>query len=140
MSPWTYYWLSVLVLAALLLWPAAKLVWTLSVRRLERKLGRALSAEERQGQLRRAWFLAILVCLVFSALLNYQILDMAAYGMAAGWAARSPIPNRDGDESQNGSGWWYPPATSGCLAMRSGPASSGSGLSRRIQPGTETRG
>ena len=54
MSPWTYYWLSVLVLAALLFWPAAKLVWVLSVRRLERKLGQALSAEERLGQRNRA--------------------------------------------------------------------------------------
>ena len=49
MSPWTYYWLSVLVLAALLSWPASTLVWTLSVRRLERKLGQPLSAQERPG-------------------------------------------------------------------------------------------
>ena len=84
MSPWTHYWLSVLVLAGLLFWPASKLVWTLSVRRLERKLGRALSDEERQGQLQRARLLAILVCLAFSALFNYQTLDMAAYGRAAG--------------------------------------------------------
>ena len=80
MSPWTYYWLSVLVLAALLFWPAAKLVWVLSVRRLERKLGQALSAEERLGQRNRAWLLAAIVCVVFSALFNYQLLDMSAYG------------------------------------------------------------
>jgi hypothetical protein len=84
MSPWTYYWLSVLVLAGLLFWPASKLVWTLSVRRLERKLGRALSDEERNGQLHRARLLAIVVCLLFSALFNYQTLDMAAHGRAAG--------------------------------------------------------
>ena len=84
MSPWTYYWLSVLVLAGLLFWPVSKLVWTLSVRRLERKLGRALSDEERRDQLQRARFLAILFCLLFSALFNYQTLDMAAHGTAAG--------------------------------------------------------
>ena len=84
MSPWTYYWLSVLVLAGLLFWPASKLVWTLSVRRLERKLGRPPSDEERKGQRHRAWVMAILVCLVFSALFNYQTLDMAAFGAAAG--------------------------------------------------------
>jgi hypothetical protein len=84
MSPWIYYWLSVLVLAALLFWPASKLVWTLSGRRLERKLGRALSDEERNGQLHRARLLAIVICLLFSALFNYQTLDMAASGAAAG--------------------------------------------------------
>ena len=84
MSPWTYYWLSVLVLAGLLFWPVSKLVWTLSVRRLERKLGRTLSDEERKGQLHRAWVMAIVVCLAFSALFNYQTLDMAAFGAAAG--------------------------------------------------------
>jgi hypothetical protein len=84
MSLWTYYWLSVLVLAGLLLWPVSKLVWTLSVRRLERKRGEALSEAERRGQLGRAWFVAIILCIVFSALFNYQLLDMAAYGAAHG--------------------------------------------------------
>ena len=84
MSPWTYYWLSVLVLAALLFWPAAKLVWVLSVRRLERKLGQALSTEARLGQRNRAWLLAAIVCLVFSALFNYQLLEMSAYGAGHG--------------------------------------------------------
>ncbi len=80
MSPWTYYWLSVVVLAGLLFWPVAKLVWVLSVRRLQRKLGQPLTAQELQGQLNRARFIAIILCVVFSALFNYQILDMAAYG------------------------------------------------------------
>jgi hypothetical protein len=84
MSPWTYYWLSVLVLAGLLSWPASTLVWTLSVRRLERKLGQPLSAQERLGQRNRAWFLAIILCVIFSALFNYQILNMAAYGATHG--------------------------------------------------------
>lgn len=80
MSPWTYYWISVVVLAGLLFVPASKLVWVLSVRRLERKLGRALSDGERAGQRNRARFLAIVVGVIFSALFNYQILDMAAHG------------------------------------------------------------
>ena len=80
MSPWTYYWLSVAVLAALLFLPAAQLVWVLSVRRLERKLGQQLSDEERIGQRNRARFIAVILCVIFSALFNYQVLDMAAYG------------------------------------------------------------
>ena len=82
MSPWTYYWVSVLVLAGLLLWPVSRLVWALSVRRLERRRGAALSEAESRGQLGRAWFVAIIVCVLFSALFNYQLLDMAAYGAA----------------------------------------------------------
>jgi hypothetical protein len=80
MSPWTFYWLSVGVLAALLFLPVTKLVWLLSVRRLERKRGVALNDRERAGQLNRARFLAVLLCVVFSALFNYQILDMSAHG------------------------------------------------------------
>jgi hypothetical protein len=80
MSPWTYYWLSVAVLAALLFLPVSQLVWVLSVRRLERKLGRSLSDVDRLGQRRRARFIAAVVCVIFSALFNYQILDIAAYG------------------------------------------------------------
>lgn len=80
MSPWTYYWLSVAVLAALLFLPVSKLVWVLSVRRLERRQGQALSDAERLGQLNRARFVALILCVVFSALFNYQILDMSAHG------------------------------------------------------------
>ena len=76
--------LSVLVLAALLSWPASTLVWALSVRRLERKLGQPLSAQERLGQRNRSWFLAIILCMIFSALFNYQILNMSAYEAAHG--------------------------------------------------------
>jgi len=84
MSPWTHYWLSVLVLALLLFWPASRLVWVLSVRRLERKLGQTLSKEERDGQLARARFLAAILCLAFSLLFNYRLLDMSAYGAGHG--------------------------------------------------------
>ena len=80
MSPWTYYWLSVAVLAALLFLPVSQLVWVLSVRRLERRLGQPLSDGDRAGQRNRARFIAIVVCVIFSAFFNYQVLDMAAYG------------------------------------------------------------
>ena len=80
MSPWTYYWLSVAVLAALLFLPVSHLVWVLSVRRLERKLGEPLSDRERAGQRNRARLIAVILCVIFSALFNYQILDMAAHG------------------------------------------------------------
>ena len=80
MSPWTCYWLSVVVLAALLFLPVTKLVWVLSVRRVERRRGVALSDQERAGQLNRARFLAVWLCVAFSALFNYQILDMSAHG------------------------------------------------------------
>jgi hypothetical protein len=80
MSPWTYYWISVVGLAALLFVPASRLVWVLSVRRLERKVGQPLSEEGREGQRNRARFIAVIVCVIFSALFNYQVLDMAGYG------------------------------------------------------------
>ena len=80
MSPWAYYWISVALLTGLLFLPVSRLVWVLSVRRLERKLRQPLSNEERFGQWNRARFLAVIVCLLFSALFNYQILDMSAHG------------------------------------------------------------
>jgi len=80
MSPWTYYAVSVAVLAGLLFLPVSKLVWVMSVRRLERRLGQPLSDQERQGQLNRARFLAIVLCVAFSALFNYQLLDVASHG------------------------------------------------------------
>ena len=80
MSPWTYYIVSVGVLAGLLFWPVSKLVWVMSVRRLERRLGQPLSDKERQSQLNRARFLAIVLCVAFSALFNYQMLDMSRHG------------------------------------------------------------
>jgi hypothetical protein len=86
MSPWTYYWLSVAVLAALLFWPASRMIWVLSVRRLERKRGQPLAEAERAGQRNRARLIAIIVCTVFSVLFNYQVLDMASYRAARGAA------------------------------------------------------
>jgi hypothetical protein len=80
MSPWTYYWLWVAALALALFLPVSKLVWVLSVRRLERRLGQPLSEQERQGQLNRARLLAMIVCVAFSALFNFHLLDMSSHG------------------------------------------------------------
>lgn len=77
---WAYYWASVAILSGLLFIPVSKLVWVLSVRRLERKLGRPLEEAERLGQQNRARFIATIACVAFSALFNYQILDMASHG------------------------------------------------------------
>ena len=60
--------------------PVSKLIWVLSVRRLERRLGRPLSDQDRAGQLNRARFVAIVVCVAFSALFNYHLLDMPGHG------------------------------------------------------------
>jgi hypothetical protein len=64
------YLLWTLGLAAALWWPASRIIWVLSVRRLQRKLERELGPDEIAGQKRRAWVIAAVLCLVFSALFN----------------------------------------------------------------------
>lgn len=58
------------ILAALLFIPVSKLVWTLSVRRQERKLKRKLEDSEVEGQLNRARFITIFVVLAFALMFN----------------------------------------------------------------------
>ena len=79
LDPWSWYWISVAVLTLLLFLPVSRLIWVLSVRRLERRRGERLTIDERRGQLIRARFLGFLLAALFSALFNYQILDMQAY-------------------------------------------------------------
>ena len=67
---------SVAVLAALLFFPVSKLIWVMSVRRLERKLERPLADEERHGQLNRARIIAALISVAFSWLFNLQLSGM----------------------------------------------------------------
>lgn len=71
------YLLWVVLLAVLLFFPASRLIWVLSVRRLERRQKRPLSEAEQNGQKQRARFIAALLCLVFSALFNLRVLDGA---------------------------------------------------------------
>ena len=75
-----YYLISTVALTALLFFPVSRLVWVLSVRRLERRTKRRLEADERLGQRRRARFIAFLVVVVFSALFNMQFAGLIGNG------------------------------------------------------------
>ncbi len=68
-----FFYISVLVLAALLFLPASRIVWVMSVRRLERKLQRKLDENEIAGQKQRARFIALFLVLIFSWLFNMQL-------------------------------------------------------------------
>ena len=70
----------VLLLAALLFWPMSKLVFVLSVRRLQRKLGRELDAREISGQLNRARVIGMFVSLGFSYLYNLNTIGLPGSG------------------------------------------------------------
>lgn len=61
------------LLAALLFIPVSRLIWALSTRRLERKLGRKLDDAELAGQKRRAAVIASGLVIIFSALFNYNL-------------------------------------------------------------------
>ena len=66
----------VVILAALLFWPMSKLIWVLSVRRLQRKLERELDEQEIAGQMNRARVISVFVSVVFSYLYNLSRLGM----------------------------------------------------------------
>ncbi len=65
-----------LLLSALLFYPVFKLIWILSVRRLQKKLARELDAEEMLGQKRRARVLAVLLVMFFSFMYNIQTIGL----------------------------------------------------------------
>ena len=69
-----YFYASSSVLALLLFFPISKMIWTLSVRRLQRKLGKELVQSELDAQLQRARFIAVFVALFFALLFNYSLL------------------------------------------------------------------
>ncbi len=73
MTPETYFFVSTLILAALLWFPISKMIWVLSVRRIQKRRGTTLPEAEVQGQLTRARFLAVFVALIFAALFNYNV-------------------------------------------------------------------
>ena len=70
----------VLLLAALLFWPMSKLIWVLSVRRLQRKLARNLDETELSGQMNRARIISVFVSITFSFLYNLSTLGLPAGG------------------------------------------------------------
>jgi hypothetical protein len=75
-----YFVASVLVLAVLLFFPVSRVVWVLSVRRLQRRQGRSLSEAEAQGQLNRARLIAVVLVLAFSYLFNLSLGKTLGYG------------------------------------------------------------
>jgi len=70
----------VLLLAALLFWPMSKLVFVLSVRRLQRKLARDLNESEVAGQMNRARIISVFVSVLFSYLYNLSTIGMPTGG------------------------------------------------------------
>ena len=70
----------VALLAALLFWPMSKLVWVLSVRRLQRKRQRELDENEIAGQMNRARIISVFVSLLFSFLYNLSTVGIPGSG------------------------------------------------------------
>jgi hypothetical protein len=75
-----YFLVSVFVLAILLFFPISKLIWVLSVRRLQRKMNRELNEKELAGQMTRARFVSIFVSLLFSYLFNLNLIGLPTNG------------------------------------------------------------
>jgi Na+-translocating ferredoxin:NAD+ oxidoreductase RnfD subunit len=65
---WFFGWST--LLAVMLFFPVSKLVWTLSIRRQERKQKRKLNDSEVTGQMQRARFITFFLVVVFSLMLN----------------------------------------------------------------------
>jgi hypothetical protein len=61
------------LLAAMLFFPVSKLVWTLSIRKQEKKLNRKLDEAEVTGQLQRARFITFFLVVIFALLFNGNI-------------------------------------------------------------------
>ena len=61
-NPWVW----TMVLGGLLFYPTRQLLWVMAVRRLERRLGKPSSEEERDALKRRTTVTAALLCFVFS--------------------------------------------------------------------------
>lgn len=61
-----YQWLWTALLGVALFFPVRQLVWTLSVRREERKLGQPTDETRRRSLKRRATITSVLLCFVFS--------------------------------------------------------------------------
>ena len=71
-----YYLISVIILALLLYYPVNKMIFVLSVRRLERRIGKQLNDDQKKGQLKRSRFISIILILCFSCLFNINILSV----------------------------------------------------------------
>ncbi len=80
MSPSVYFVGWVLLLAVLLFFPVSKLIWVLSVRKLQRKIQRELSEQETEAQLRRARILTVFIVVIFSFLFNAHVIGVPGNG------------------------------------------------------------
>jgi len=80
MSEPAFFTLSVVVLAALLYLPVTRLVYVLSVRRLERRTGKELEEDARRGQLVRARLIGLFLVIAFSLIFNLGTLGAPGSG------------------------------------------------------------
>ena len=76
MSPVVYFCIWWVLLGLALFYPVSKIIWVLSVRRLQRKLDRELDGDELQGQRNRARVLATVLSLTFAFIYNIQTLGL----------------------------------------------------------------
>ena len=76
MNPTLHFAIWWVLLAVLLFYPVNRLIWVMSVRRLQKKLRRDLEETELKGQRNRARVLAVLLCLGFSFLYNIQTIGL----------------------------------------------------------------
>ena len=74
------FWFWVLLLTALLFLPVSSLIWTVSVRRKQRKLQQELNEQEILAQKQRARFISVVICFVFSLMYNLSRLGMPSFG------------------------------------------------------------
>lgn len=63
-----YQWLWTVLLGLALFFPVRQLIWTLSVRREERKLGQPTDETRRRALKRRANITSVMLCFVFSVI------------------------------------------------------------------------
>ena len=70
----------VLLLTVLMFWPVSNLIWTVSVRRKQKKLQTELSKDEIRAQKQRARFISVVICFVFSILYNLSRLGVPTDG------------------------------------------------------------
>jgi len=72
MSAKYFYILSVFLLSLLLYFPVNKLIYVLSVRRLEKKTSSKLTEIDLKGQLIRSRVISIILVVLFSGLFNFK--------------------------------------------------------------------
>ena len=67
------FYLAIIALALMLFFPVSNIIWVLSIRRSERKMGQKLTREQAGGQKVRARVIAVVLVLTFAWLFNLQL-------------------------------------------------------------------